>query len=722
MKKRKQRRRQKIPEQFAPIDSLFDKYSPAYKCEQPELDAMLDREHFLHKSSMPEAENSQYDLPRLIYIDKIIDFILKYYITKRETLLESLSMAELVKYELFVLYNARELLCRIGYLVANLSNKVRSDYQTLLGPAPFTWKTFEYFAALMKLRQVDQVLFFFKASDREIIGDFIDEVLSEELVIEAAINDIMRDDLPQLKNLIQQIIAKLKLEKKDPITSAKLIAIKVLTTRIMDGRHLTELLSLTNDSYSESDIQALLNETNEAVNNGAYQTAVVAGMQRQFDVTTKIGKHAALRRLQKIGELVTGKNLSARVLKLDPSVDWQALITIRDNICHQDTAKNKSVIDALLQNEQFMLQLQREIIGELYPNLNNLINRRTAQPLRFTGDAVQFWNKLYHFAKNEPTKVEVSVPVSKWRVNTEEAKIFLDALKQIGASLEVQLVWLNIFNGRTPIPQRKEYGRLLSELLLKKTNKELYDKCKSIAKQATNPRTTLINRNAERQQLEQDKKQKELKRHNELQGLRNLRYLAQLFNISERSVLSRVQMVAAAIAALENIKEFLEQDEFICANFDFPSIDAWFAAQPKYAGVTFYARLCSNPEFSEAIEYNAGQLLQFIRVICAYDETRAFSFINTHFESLIFLRNYIEHGNYLTDTEYYDTKSEKSLITKRQKIIGPAMMTLIFKLLPELKELKSQLSIQEAQQFFRQLPFFKEARQQESQTAAELHF
>lgn len=234
---------------------------------------------------------------------------------------------------------------------------------------------------------------------------------------------------------------------------------------------------------------------------------------------------------------------------------------------------------------------------------------------------------------------------------------------------------------------------MLKYLPSKKEDKKLYDKCKNIADKIMNPRTDLSDREQMRKQKQELTKQREEEQEKNFKGLCNLRALAKSFDSKNFTGvgLRRGQRIEAAIEALENIKVFMEQEEFVKANFNFSSIKEWEKEQNQETIANFLVRLITNPEFNEVIEYNASQLLQHLDTIRKFPEAKGCQYLDQDYDTLRYLRNYVEHGNPLLDKEEYEPGKEQSLLPARQKKVPPIMITLIFKLLPNLKKIREEV-------------------------------
>ena len=144
--------------------------------------------------------------------------------------------------------------------------------------------------------------------------------------------------------------------------------------------------------------------------------------QQKFDLSKKSGLHAALRRLQVVGELFTGKNFSSELFDLDESIDWRALITIRDGITHQDERDNKEKIDTLLADPASLEKIVGEEISDLWFRLHHILESREKLVGPYDGDAKAHWKKILKAQqeKNAPKMEVEEVEVVTRRVSKDE--------------------------------------------------------------------------------------------------------------------------------------------------------------------------------------------------------------------------------------------------------------------------------------------------------------
>ena len=684
-------------------------FSEEYKATAKYLEAFYkDKQKIPSKIGLTEEENLNYDSNRLDYINRALDFLLKYYAPGSSPIIGSLSIGEQEFFEGLRLINSRCLIEHIAFTIYHLSGSLRVKYKHLLTPAPFTWETFELLGGLMKTAPPAWLYILLSNVSGEAAKRLIDEHLEVELIVEAATPTILQQDMPKLKQLFVYIsdCEKQSTTMQQTFEPISLIAIKALTRRITDTENLIDLLKYADNHCAELDQQEMIAEIKKKGKaDQLYMFEVEKNDKkfiRQFNLNTKLSRHAALRRLEKIGELITGKNFSSFLKELDTSVDWQAFVTIRDAITHQDERDNKAKIDNLLKDDELFKIILRDEMSEFFDILTKIIDVRDKTLPQFHKENIElFWHKIFlheqkvqdEFSKNNK-KQQTEQP--QLRATKDDILIFISSLKNINAPIEIQVRWLGILNGIQPVPNKTEYGQLLQYLPSRKDSKELYKKHRKIADNAINPRSDLASRDLVRQQEQALAKKREEEQERSFKGLSNLRKFSKSLdpkNFNDYG-LTRKQRVDAAIEALESIKEFMESDEFVQANFNFTNVKEWGENQNKETILNFFARLMSSPEFSDAIEYNAAQLLQHLDTIRKFPEATDCRFLDKNYDDLRYLRNHIEHGNKLFDKEEYEPGKEPSILSFGQQKVGPIMITLIFELLPNLKIISQAVSIQ----------------------------
>ena len=195
---------------------------------------------------------------------------------------------------------------------------------------------------------------FIELSFQEFSERFYQEYNDTEQIVDEVLPDLVNIDLPHLKRLFEQIYrAELSKDQSVTITPVPLNVIQAITSRMMDNRSILNLLHLLN--YSDKASFPLMGSDPSIQRTYSVGEGHKKGEEytQRFNLSRKSGRHAALRRLQLIGELFTGKNFSSELFDLDKTIDWRAFITVRDAITHQDERDLKYKIDALLADDGY---------------------------------------------------------------------------------------------------------------------------------------------------------------------------------------------------------------------------------------------------------------------------------------------------------------------------------------------------------------------------------
>ncbi|MBA8667623.1 hypothetical protein H1Q59_06950 [Holosporaceae bacterium 'Namur'] len=689
----------------------------SFKEALSELNAFTqDKIRLPQKIGLSEEENTKFDLYRLEYISQALNILIKYFGEGKSLFKSGYKPISISIDEGIYLNYSRTILYNITKTIDSLSGRCRGEYEFLLASGS-RWKALEALGGLMVPKSGQDFilnLFEYDKLTEEIKASLYAEIKFSDRIIEAAIPDIINNDLPKLRKVINNIYLLTKQGKSiclKEVISVELPAIKALTLRITDTFTLMKLLQHCLSHFQEIQKKTLVNAMKlpsfslSSMNKSQIKESSIDNNDTYINLSTKQGLHAALRRLQKIGELLTNKNLSSQLKQLDPLTDWDAFINIRNSITHQYKEDLKAKINnKLLKDSEFFESILTIEMEELYIRIINLIVIRAQQfPKCSPFNPMEFWNNLYHYKNNNLNQYDTSI-------SKEDRNIFLKTLLDTNAPFEIRKEWINIFINISAGRYTKEPNRIyLKYLLISRNNEPLYLQCKQIAEKVIN----LIRENTSKTKIKKTKiddskeaivKRKEIKREkkehdriSKLQGLDVIRKLSlELMWSSEKSLLSREQHIDSAVEAITNIKEFIEQNDFIATNFHYEDFNAWVEALGQENIELFiekyYILLRLNPELSDAIEYNAGQLLKFLEQIKDYPEVKCYEYLFKRFDLLRRTRNYIEHGNFLQDNPPR-VPDKYPLTHTRQYEIGMIMLVLIFELLPALKLIKEQVAI-----------------------------
>ncbi|WP_131783556.1 hypothetical protein [Legionella gresilensis] len=655
-----------------------------------------------------DNDNAQYDLQRLEFILETINHILSYHdIAAGHRIPVTFIGNELEERVIFdlTLQQARTHLESICITIRNLSGSFREQYKKLFGPAPFTWHTFELLGGLIRIKNDNCYILLpmqlpLDDPNKAYPDTFLrlyDECRDLEEIVEDAVPSIISADLPVLRNFFENILTNQSQLQNIPITPISLVATKAFTSHIGDTLTLLNLLNLFN--YSEHE-ESKLYENKQLSNNNALiiDTGFTHDKQYQqrFDLTKKSGQHAALRRLQAIGELCTGKKLSREVTDLDETIDWGAFVTVRDGLCHPDERDNKHKIDLLLSDISRLEKIVGSEVSKFWLTIPKLLKTREMEIGKYEYDSQKRWlqilqrytTKINSLANDEP-KEESEVTQ---RTSEADEKLFIDALIEKAAPQEIIEECRNIFAGKIPIPNKKRQGELFRYLPPRAENKERYKKLAAIFPKTDAIQTTEEERNRKRRELEEQAKQRELEKESKFIHFPTLRELAKLFKqdpVSEHQ-LNPFKRVCLAIEALNNIEEFLYEEGYLIKGLSYKTLDEWEYYHEFQGRKTLVHQLELNRQLNDAIEYNAGHLLQHLDRIQHYAEASFCRYLNEDYEAIRSLRNYIEHGDPLLDPIGYDVKRyEKGEL--RQRTILKTVIELIYNLKPALHAIRESM-------------------------------
>ena len=305
-------------------------------------------------------------------------------------------------------------------------------------------------------------------------------------------------------------------------------------------------------------------------------------------------------------------------------------------------------------------------------------------------NAVEFWQAHYQQILDKST--EDSHDPQKMRVSGEELKLFIATLReQLPSQEEVFFqFWQDLLDGSSDTPNKQVLGKMFKPIAdLKATHAEKVSVLKGIKDKAlTKPTISKADRKSQRDTEDVDKVKRAQEDEEGLyyKGLEKIQELRDLLKNSTGTVINNLVRLESAIESLNNIKRFLEQHEFIRENFDYRSLQEWEEAHAdKQKVLQFFATMIADPELRDAIEYNAGQLLQNLESLNFPVWFGGNLLSDDFYEPLRLLRNYIEHGNHIIDARPYIPGRSADILDYKSQIIGPAMMKLIIEFLPKLE-------------------------------------
>ncbi|KTD43720.1 hypothetical protein [Legionella quateirensis] len=657
------------------------------------------------------GENAKFDIYRIEFMILAISHLMNIY--RNETMLETLSPGVSVfdreVFKLHCITQAREVLEKVCSTVHNLSGAFRNEYSKYLLPSSLTWVTLEQFGGLIKNDERKRAYFIpiGSVNDPDQVNDltlhmpsihrFIAEHADFELLVEEAIPYVVKNDLPSLKMLFEHLAAVMKTSSDHELVPFQLRTIKALTSHLKDNFTLVNLINLMN--YSENE-HVPLNQLSEKSYNLSLLTCSSGQenrYQKRFNLTTLAGQHAALRRLQLIGEQFTGKNFSSFLCKLDNTVDWQAFITLRDIITHQEEGDNKHKVDLLLSDVPRLKKIVGEELSYFWSRLLRLIELREKKMGLYTGDPELRWKSILDVYEHNPAPTPTVVkPAPVRRVSLEEEQQFMKALKDKKAPDDVLICCQGLFNGIDPIPDQKVQGQICFYLPKAKEDRVLNKLLKGIMKKAVSA-GVLTKQERINQRALQTQAKSLIK--NQFTGLDEIRKLAaQLAKAPcEQYVLNPLKRVNAAIDALLNIRRFLVELQFIYPELPWTTLEEWDKYHKINGHLSYVELMTKNHQYKDAIEYNVGQLLQHMDRVRELQVVVGNQYILERYPVLRVLRNFIEHGNPLKDNNGFLVENTVQG-SQRQAFIAPFVIELIYKMLPELIRIKEKISPYEAHQ------------------------
>lgn len=416
------------------------------------------------RTASSDENNSLFDSDRVKLIIKCLFYIRVYTIENKKTLSTCQDPEQKGHLEALMLTYQRQLFITVSQLIFNTSGKFRGTYKHLLSPAPFSWETFEHFGAAMMDHSHIPERHFIETDNLFKTITVRDESFHKESIIEAAVQMIINVDLDDLIDFFKMIQA--DLDKTTPAVELKqyqFLAIKAITKRVMDVATLMKLFNQTTNNRLTPDEVKSLNLKSKT--KGQYNTSLIMyghTSQRPYaQLNSKMMIHAALRRLEMIGELLSGKYFSSEWKNLDETIDWNAFATLRDGIAHQDVGDNHVKVQNLIQDKTLLTKIIQEDLPSFHERLQKLCYEKSlTEPAFKINEAAQFCGDLFtkeiHLLQeamaqnNTPTPPDTKVKLSKEerlkarqeRENAAEARkraitdkfVGLDSIRAVAAS------------------------------------------------------------------------------------------------------------------------------------------------------------------------------------------------------------------------------------------------------------------------------------------------
>ncbi|CDZ76495.1 hypothetical protein BN59_00764 [Legionella massiliensis] len=641
------------------------------------------------------------DNDRLIFIIKTINHLSKYFSKVAVPLQTPLpnEMFEKAHKDYSVNLASRHI-TRLCSAIKGLSPTLQEKYNDCFQPIPFTWITLEQFAYFAKPRAIIGAIIGFpcprsisKQGSQLYSSKLYREILDSRVVIEHATKDIINSDLLSLKNFFSQIFAVEILNQPSNVSKVSLLAMKTLTTRMMDNEILLKLLSLLD--YSQPTFQTDLSDspaTRKTVSSLVFFRTPEPGegYKDMLNLSTRTGRFAALRRLQLIGELITGKNLSSSLLCLDNSVNWRAFIEIRDAIVHQDEGDNKHKIETLLMDNTGLLeQIMDTDLPELLKRIYQLLSLRE-QTLSYDGNPNNHWSRLRDFAVSNEEARKQSKPVKEVerRVSEDEEERVIRNLQTKNAPQEVITQFRVILDGTGPIPETKTMGTLKRYLPQRGENRDEFAALSTIINKAVSKgKMPEKERLKLRQEAQKQAAERKLAEQNHYVGFENIRHLAHLLHEApiKENCMTAKKRVLAAKEALANARECLLEKGYIVAGQPFKTLEEWDQFHVTQGGPCLTELLINDQELFYALGYCTAQALQHLEKIHAKMDQSKLDFptqyLGPKYDYLRKTRNLTEHcALYLDNLYRLDELPEGDFNHYFQKWFAPRVIDIIFHL------------------------------------------
>lgn len=655
------------------------------------------------KQFKEDGENAKFDSYRVSFICNALEFLHTYQTLGSQLIININNLTPTYSsiLQLNHLARCRLILEMVSQTIKNLSAATRIKHHKSLSPAPFTWITLEQLGGFIKAPPAEASIYismstFLKDADLLIMERterLLNEATMHQDIIEEAIPDIIKNDVPNLIIFFKEIGKELRENTGTPAKVVNLPVIKAMTGYVSDLLSLVKLINIT----------SLAEKSSISVSERALVLSPLT--LQQADLSTKLGKHAILRLIENIGELLTGKNFSSFLMTLDDSIDWRAFITWRDTIVHQDEGDNKYKIDCLLNDANIMEKILTEDFKYFWSKLFKLLASREAKIGIYEDNAEEFWPNILKFKLDtaEDNDSLAAKPVIQRRTTLELEEKFIQALTETQTPEHLIKLCQAVFAGMAEVPNNMVKGEIFRCLPAKKADKKRYDSLVQIYQDACGKKLSEIERMEARRKAQLEKEKRLEERNNRLKGLDTIRMVAKRF--SEVPDLSHVlnfnKRLQAVIDAIENIKEFLTDEGYLIEAFSFDTVEKWDNYHLQLGGLGLSKLLEIHPKLSNALEYNAAQALQHLEKTKECKEFKQLNppgYIINYYHELRNFRNYLEHGDPLID--FQNGLVQQGIIKDlREKIVSPMLLNLVYKVLPELRQLQLKLFKKESREW-----------------------
>lgn len=654
------------------------------------------------------------DAERVLYLIKLIDFLIKYHdiAARFKKMPKTLSSLAIQAIKDTRDAQNRILISKMCSVIQKLSPDLKKRFDKVLEASSFNWLAFDHLGGIMiepSMQKVASIPFSAKTitslsegKSKQLFDSavhLIAEAGDLQLLIPYAALSIVEKDLPSLRDFFHGVSMVLTApEKPVAVPKPELTVSKCVIAYLNDIFSLIKLLNLSHDTNARMKIPVWQEADPQHLHLICRNSA--------FDISKKVGLHAALRRLQSLGELITGKNFSKFLIDLDPGTDWRAFIVIRDAITHQDERDLKYRIGQFLSNNVWLEQVFGKDLQEFGKKLNHLIWLREQSLGVYLHDPETYWQHLLkremasvqkgsEGSNNNSGKQEIESkdPSSKQALSANE-KEFIHCLEQFKATPDIIELCLAIFAGQAGVVSKKQKGMILQCL----PRKELGEKYKELSafldKAITKPSLTLAEREKKRLEEKEASEKRENEREARFQGLEGIRKLAKylLEPVKKEHQLNPLKRMEAALESLADMEDFLINEGYWISNAPFKSTADWDKQQQEQGKEPLSGRLVKKPTLNDALEYNIGQVLQHLETIKTYKEIALCPLIANAYAELRAFRNYLEHGNPLVDNQ----NDVYLQMDYREKKTADMVIRLLIELKPALKREKMRIETEKA--------------------------
>ncbi len=657
-----------------------------YSAKKTELGSYYKKYDFLKDSiGNTDPENAKHDNARVVFIIQVLNFIKKHH-TSPENIFDKLPDMPEVKESLesIWLYELKSNLRMVSRVIGSLSEQFRSQHKDKLTfETRDKWQVLEYFGGFMSehagvdsdrdpMLQDNEILLY--KNDNKLIPLlqewFMQLVIQEVKIVEAALADIVKEDVPELVKLFSYIHK----PRTEPLEKIQLTNIQILTTHLRDDRSLIELLKFS--AQSKPTLRTLIVATDTYAGLDGFLNCAL----NMLDIDEELGQYAILRRFQILGELMTVKNISRHVRGYLEMVDLKRYVDLRDGLSHQDEHGNKAIVDQLFLTYKPQMKRLLQEVSFLMDATTWVVAKRFSELPSWKKDDleyIQFWRdlKIYYLSKQEdPTRPFIP---NNPLLSPENIQVVLQTIKTYGseeqhgeleACLQGKAPWLKKASSDTikrcffkASPARKDC------ILFLKKAEAAYDQFRSDAIKDKEKRVLAEKLNRAKKKLDQEA----------------IYEVSQLFNqgVTKLSLEERILWIQEILSTIERI---------LCSTFSKESAAKVTTLKALRESEDFKNKVeilvSQNRILKDALEYQIGLLLQLLDYIVSHytEKCVGLDCLGNGSESLRSLRNYVEHGNSLLDT----IRTNKSYqISQKDQTTSAAVILLLLQLPKELASL-----------------------------------